>query len=139
MRRTGQSGKVRGQWAAIAVVLVCASPVVATSLDMAKLPLSEPFRCTVCHAENPEAGGGTELNVFGVDFLANLRVWNAALAELDSDRDGCLNGVELGDSDGDRVADGNIDHLTTNPGAADCGSSLDGATWGELKALFESR
>ena len=83
--------------------------------------------------------GRTPLNVFGADFLANLRRWDAALAGLDSDGDGCLNGVELGDSDGDGVADGNIERLTSNPGAADCGSSLDVTTWGSLKALFESR
>jgi hypothetical protein len=37
------------------------------------------------------------------------------------------------------VVDGNIDRLTTNPGVADCGASLDPTSWGELKALFESR
>ncbi len=125
--------------AALAVVLVWAIPVAATPQDMAKLPVFEPYRCAVCHVESPENGGDTTLNPFGNDFLANLRRWNLALAELDSDSDGCLNGVELGDSDGDAVADGNTDRLTSNPGAADCGSSLDVTTWGELKALFESR
>jgi hypothetical protein len=126
------------QWAAIAVTLCCGGPVAATVADMAGLPIQEPFRCAICHVGGPDTGGA-ELNLFGADFLANLRVWNAALAELDSDRDGCLNGVELGDSDGDRVGDGNIVRLSTNPGVADCGASLDPTSWGELKALFESR
>jgi hypothetical protein len=125
--------------AALAVALGWAIPVVATPQDLALLPICAPFRCLVCHVESPENGGGTTLNVFGAGFLANLRCWNAVLADQDSDRDGCLNGVELGDSDGDGVADGNIDRLTTNPGAADCGASPDVTTWGELKALFESR
>lgn len=139
MRRTAQQVTTRVQWAALAVMLGYAGPVAATVTDMARLPIHEPFRCLICHVESPENGGGTALNLFGDAFLANLRAWNATLADLDSDRDGCLNGVELGDSDGDRVADGNIDRLATNPGVADCGSSLDATTWGELKALFESR
>jgi hypothetical protein len=139
MRRLVQGGINLVRLAAIAVVLNWALPVLATPQDMVGVPIFEPFRCLVCHLESPEHGGGTALNGFGNDYLANLRRWNAALAVLDSDRDGCLNGVELGDSDGDRVADGNIERLVSNPGVADCGSSLDATTWGELKALFESR
>jgi len=131
-------GSNAARFAALAVALGWAVPVLATPQDLAKVPIVEPFRCTICHVESPE-GGGTALNIFGTDFLGNLRRWNAALAELDSDGDGCLNGVELGDSDGDAVADGNADRLTSNPGVADCGSSLDVTTWGDLKALFESR
>jgi hypothetical protein len=139
MGRTDRYGNTLVRLAALAVVLGWAIPVVATTQDMALLPIYDPLRCLICHTENPEGGGETTLNVFGADFLANLRHWNGTLAEMDSDSDGCLNGVELGDSDGDGVADGNISRLTSNPGAADCGSSLDPTTWGELKALFESR
>jgi hypothetical protein len=139
MRRRDQGGINLVRLAAIAAGLLAAAPVLATSIDMAKLPIYEPFRCLVCHVDSPEHGGGTALNGFGSDFLANLRRWNATLALQDSDRDGCLNGVELGDSDGDRRPDGNIERLASNPGVADCGSSFDPTTWGELKALFESR
>jgi hypothetical protein len=139
MRRTVRDGNNLVRYAALAVALSWVIPVTATTLDMAKLPIVEPFRCAICHVESPEHGGGTALNLFGSDFLNNLRRWNADVADLDSDRDGCLNGVELGDSDGDRVADGNITFLSTNPGVADCGSSLDPTTWGDLKALFETR
>jgi hypothetical protein len=139
MRRMvrGRNNLVR--LAAAAVVLGWAIPAGATIQNLALLPITEPFRCVVCHVESPENGGGTTLNAFGADFVTNLHVWDATLANQDSDRDGCLNGVELGDSDGDGAADGNIERLTTNPGAADCGASPDVTTWGELKALFESR
>jgi hypothetical protein len=139
MRRMVRCGRYLARLAALAVALGWAIPVIATPLEMAKLPVVEPFRCAVCHVESPENGGGTALNAFGADFLGNLRRWNAALADRDSDRDGCLNGVELGDSDGDGAADGNAERLVSNPGVADCGASLDVTTWGELKALFESR
>ncbi len=82
------------------------------------------------------------MNPFGVDFRGNNRVWNAVLAQMDSDDDGCLNGVELGDSDGDGQLDGNIHEENGNPGVADdCGSGAltDEVTWGALKALFSSR
>lgn len=125
--------------AALVAVLAGALPALATTQDMARLPISEPYRCLICHVGDPDHGGGTGLNHFGNDYLANLRRWSATLAALDSDHDGCANGVELGDSDGDGVADGNIERLASNPGAPDCGSSFDATTWGELKALFEDR
>lgn len=119
-------------------VVACAWPALATNQDMSRLPIYEPYRCLICHVGDPGHGSAV-LNQFGNDYLANLRRWNASLAALDSDLDGCSNGVELGDVNGDMVIDGNIDRLASNPGAADCGSSHDATTWGELKALFESR
>jgi hypothetical protein len=125
--------------AAIAAVCGAVSPAAATPQDMARLPVIEPFRCLICHNTNPGDTGDASLNVFGADFLANLRTWNAELASQDSDNDGCANGIELGDADGDGVADGNVTRLTSNPGVEDCGSSINSTAWGELKALFESR
>ncbi len=111
-------------------------PVGATELDLAALPpVTEPFRCALCHISDSD----TDLNAFGLDFLDNGRLWDATLAALDSDGDNCANGVELGDADGDGQNDGNVDSLQSNPGVAfDCGgASVDSRTWGELKALFD--
>ena len=78
--------------------------------------------------------------IFGVDFLQNDRIWDAELAQMDSDGDGCLNGVEVGDSDGDGEADGNVTVQVGNPGVIDdCDSEslVDERTWTQLKALFD--
>ncbi len=75
-----------------------------------------------------------------MDFLANGRLWDSDLATLDSDNDGCLNGVEVGDSDGDGNSDGNVTEQAGNPGVFDdCGSGslVDEKTWGTLKAMFD--
>ena len=60
---------------------------------------------------------------------------------MDSDGDGCLNGVELGDADANGQADGNVTALQSNPGnGTDCGSnSVDSTTWTELKGLFNRK
>jgi hypothetical protein len=123
----------------IATVVGFALPAVATESDLAQLPVTDPFRCLICHVDEAPSGGSFALNGFGADFLANARIWDASLAGLDSDGDNCTNGVELGDADGDGEADGNVDTLQSNPGdPADCGGSMvDNKTWGELKALFD--
>lgn len=125
--------------AVLVVAVFACSSAWATPEDMAKLPLTQPFQCLVCHQTNPDETGSFALNDFGADFLQNERVWNSALAAVDSDRDGCLNGVELGDVNGDGQTDGNVDDLSTNPGVEDCGATVDLQTWGTLKALFDNR
>jgi hypothetical protein len=114
----------------------------ATDVDMARLPVIVPNLCLACHvSENPN-GGDTTLNPFGVDYLANGRLWDSNLANLDSDGDGCLNGVEVGDSDGDGEPDGNVESQAGNPGVPDeCGSGslVDEKTWGALKAMFDGQ
>ena len=83
-----------------------------TRLD---IPLSESTHeatnegdeiCASCHAYT---GGGGPLNAFGVTvrkgFLSEAGysgnvVWGPSLAQLDSDRDGFTNGMELGDPAG---------------------------------------
>ncbi len=134
-------------WLLVAATLVVAAtvpslgvrPATASEADLEQLPVVEPFRCLLCHVADPDQTGRTELNPFGRDYLDNLRTWDDALATLDSDGDGCTNGVELGDVDGDGSTDGNIDRLQSNPGAPnDCGgASVDSRTWGELKSLFD--
>ncbi len=123
-------------------LLLWSGTVAATEFDMAKLPVTEPYLCLACHTRQAPTPETAELNPFGLDFLANGRVWDLDLANLDSDGDGCLNGVEVGDSDGDGRPDGNIDEQTGNPGVADeCGSGslVDEKLWGSLKAMFDGR
>jgi len=113
----------------------------ATTGDMEQLPVATRFGCKNCHVSSQPTPADFALNSFGQDFLNHNRLWNADLAQLDSDGDGCLNGVELGDSDGDGELDGNIIEETGNPGEADdCGGGAltDEITWGAFKALFSS-
>jgi hypothetical protein len=141
-----RTGFFTGTLGAAAVLAVCAflspDPAAATEDDMARLPLSNPNLCLSCHVlVQPNAADFT-LNPFGVDYLANGRLWDSNLANLDSDGDGCLNGVEVGDSDGDGEPDGNVERQAGNPGVPDeCGSGslVDEKTWGALKAMFDGR
>lgn len=112
----------------------------ATELDMLQLPVTAPHLCYACHTTTAPTPGDSELNPFGLDFLENGRIWDSNLAQLNSDGDPCLNGVEVGDSDGDGQPDGNVDEQSGNPGVADeCGSSnlVDEKTWDALKAMFD--
>lgn len=129
---------------AVCVLSVCvfqfAGSALATEVDMARLPVTDPHLCLSCHLVVQPTPASFELNPFGVDYLANGRLWDANLANLDSDGDGCLNGVEVGDSDGDGEPDGNVDRQAGNPGIPDdCGSGslVDEKTWGALKAMFD--
>jgi hypothetical protein len=130
--------------ALVTAVLTAASlcvPASATEADMDTLPVVEPFLCAVCHVSSTPDQTSFELNPFGDDFLAGGRVWNDTLASADSDDDNCVNGVELGDTDGDGVADGNVTSLQSNPGdGTDCGvNTVDPTTWTELKGLFNRK
>ena len=124
---------------AVSAVL-SASPGLATDADMARLPVSAPNLCLSCHVVDQPTPTSFDLNPFGIDYLANGRLWDSNLANLDSDGDGCLNGVEVGDSDGDGEPDGNVEAQAGNPGIPDeCGSGslVDEKTWGALKAMFD--
>jgi hypothetical protein len=143
MMKLGQSpGSLRSAIALAVCVLASASAGLATDLDMAQIPVTSPNLCLTCHTSENPGPGDFELNLFGVDFLANGRLWDSTLAQLDSDDDGCLNGVEVGDSDGDGQPDGNVDEQAGNPGVHDecgAGSLVDERTWGALKAMFDGR
>jgi len=117
-----------------------AATVGANSGLMAQLPLSAPFGCANCHAGATATTVPADhaLNAFGVDFKNNGLVWNAALAGLDSDGDGCTNGTEIGDADGNGHADANVTQENSNPGAPDCTNDTKDKTWGELKSLFNN-
>lgn len=125
---------------AVLVMLLGCGAALATDADMLQLPVSSPHLCFSCHLEPSPTPGDNELNPFGLDFLENGRVWDSNLAQLNSDGDACLNGVEVGDSDGDGEPDGNVTEQSGNPGVADeCGSSnlVDEKTWDALKAMFD--
>lgn len=115
--------------------LVTAAGVMGKEEYMTRLPVYRTYRCTLCHRSSSPVSG-LDLNRFGMDFKANGHVWNAALAQKDSDGDGFPNGVELGDENGDGVAD--VSAERSNPGdAVNTPNSVDRATWGLLKSLFE--
>jgi len=141
------ASRARAGWWVVATALVAGSlsgglPASATEMEMAKLPVTQPNLCYACHLQQSPVPGDAGLNPFGLDFLSGGRIWDQDLASQDSDGDGCLNGVEVGDSDGDGRADGNINEQTGNPGVVDeCGSGslVDEKLWGTLKAMFDGR
>lgn len=125
----------------LVVLLLSVSAAWGTELDMEQLPVTSPHLCMTCHLVESPSAGDADLNPFGLDFLENGRVWDSDLAQLNSDGDNCLNGVELGDSDGDGVPDGNVTEQSGNPGVEDeCGSDdlVDRKTWDALKAMFDA-
>lgn len=128
--------------AALVAVGVLAVAAGGNQYEMDKLPLSEPFGCANCHAgATATTAPSAALNAFGTDFETNNRTWDSVLAWMDSDRDGCLNGVEIGDADGDGKADGHITRQNSNPGLdGDCtADGPDEKSWGQLKELFNTR
>jgi hypothetical protein len=139
MTRVGRIGKATVLTTIVVIGVVFACPAAATEADQDQLPITEPFLCLLCHVDQAPDPQSFALNTFGSDYLANARTWDANLAAMDSDGDGCTNGVELGDADGNGESDGNVNRLQSNPGdGTDCGgASVDSRTWGELKALFD--
>lgn len=68
-----------------------------------QIPNGSKYQCLNCHTSS--AGGGS-LNAFGTEIKNNFLtsknasgnvIWNATLANIDSDKDGFSNGNELGD------------------------------------------
>ncbi len=118
-------------------------PAAASEDDMNLLPVIEPFRCLACHVvATPTSSADADLNPFGEDYLDNGRIWDQALAYLDSDGDSCNNGTEIGDVDGDGDPDENVDRQAGNPGVQDecqSGGLVEERTWSALKAIFDGR
>lgn len=105
---------------------------------MAKLPSSSRFGCRICHVSSTPTLESSDVNPFGSDFATNGFVWNLVLAQKNSDGDGCPNGFELGDRNGDGKLDAGLLEEPGNPGSPDdCVVAIDEATWGKLKKLFE--
>lgn len=119
----------------ILVLLPCLAT--ATETLMQRLPPNGQTSCISCHNETGPTSGA-DLNPFGLDFRDTPgQIWGEALARMDSDSDGCTNGAELNDSDGNGELDDGVGALT-NPGVdGDCSAAaIDDLTWSELKNLF---
>ena len=127
---------------AVIAVLALVAVVHANTTHMAQLPASATLGCANCHVNGTTSTvpASAALNGFGQAFKNNNMVWNRALAEKDSDSDGCTNGVELGDADGNGEPDAHQPQQTSNPGSGgDCQpNTLNEQTWGALKSLFNS-
>ncbi len=124
----------------VVLLILSVSVASATETMMGQLPVSAPFACLNCHVESAPTSTSSALNSFGQDFRDNFFLWNATLASLDSDEDGCTNGSEVGDSDGNGHPDGGVLAESSNPGEPGCSAGiLDEKTWGELKAMFTGR
>jgi hypothetical protein len=117
-----------------ALAALFAGRVKSTENYMLSLPVYKHYQCLLCH--NTAAPVSADLNAFGNDFKKNGYTWNAALAMKDSDGDGFPNGDELGDANGDGIADVSIER--SNPGdRLNTPNSVNRSTWGILKSLFE--
>ena len=117
-------------------VLLCTSASAwATTEQMQKLPASDRFGCLICH--DTAAPVAADLNVFGTAFQENGLRWDAVLAGRSSDEDGCTNGFELGDEDGDGKLDSSVTLERYNPGNDDCELQIREKAWSELKKLFQ--
>lgn len=124
----------------VALVILNVAAASATETLMGQLPLSARFSCLNCHTVAVPTSATAALNPFGVDFRDGDSVWSPALAVQDSDGDGCTNGAEVGDIDGNGQIDGGVTEESSNPGDEDCSASiLTEQTWGQLKAMFNGR
>ena len=138
--------QVTGQICVLALLLVFVAPALATELLQQRLPLYDPFSCDNCHLPGAEPTlSDPALNAFGLDFqnpdIGN-REWSSYLAGLDSDGDGCTNGAEIGDVDGNGHPDNGVEEESSNPGLeGDCSAAsvFEERTWGELKTMFNGR
>lgn len=135
-----------GRISVLVLLLVFVAPVWANEVLQARLPLSEPFSCDNCHLPGASpTPSDPALNAFGLDFddpAIGNQTWSSYLAGLDSDGDGCTNGAEVGDVDGNGHPDNGVSEESSNPGlAGDCSSAniLEEASWGELKRIFNGR
>lgn len=112
-------------------------PASGTIADMQKLPTFTRFQCLLCHTTAQPTAQNADLNAFGNDFLENGRIWNQALAMKNSDEDGCTNGFELSDRDGDGKPDFGAHAEESNPGnPTDCSVAFTRFNWGVLKKVF---
>ena len=105
-RSAGRARSYRAGWAALALIGLTASTVLARSHRVDQVPNGAVSGCATCHVSG--AGGG-DRNGFGfsvesshlsvVDEFGDV-LWGPGLAQTDSDGDGFTNGYELGDPDG---------------------------------------
>ena len=120
----------------LAVTLLSAGAAFATTAYMQRLPTSSAFRCLNCHTVQDPGTANAGVNPFGQAFKNNGFQWNTTLASRSSDGDNCTNGFELGDENGDGIADANVTRERFNPGQTDCTLQITPQAWSALKTLF---
>ena len=129
---------LRRKW--LIIPILCFAFALAGTLKsredyMQKLPVYQKFKCSICHV-SLQPNSGSDLNNFGRDFKGNSFAWNEKLARMDSDQDGFMNGIEIGDENGDGVAEVTIER--SNPGdRLNTPNSVDQHTWSVIKSLFK--
>ena len=135
-----------GRMSVLLLLLLLAVSASATEDLQELLPLHVPFSCANCHEPGATPTmSAPALNLFGLDFNnpeIGDNTWTSYLAGLDSDGDGCTNGAEVGDVDGNGRVDNGVTQESSNPGLeGDCSSAsvIDQKTWGQLKAMFNNR
>ncbi len=120
----------------LVVAVLAAGALMSTENYMRVLPMSKRYQCANCHISASPTIASYTLNPFGADFKSNSEKWDAALAAKDSDGDGYSNGVELGDANGDGIAETVFER--SNPGDRyNTPNSVSRQTWGVIKSLFE--
>ena len=81
-----------------ALTFVGLESVIARGRDKRNIPNGGIYSCKTCH--NKGSYKPENLNPFGKDYMDNKSMWDAILADKDSDGDGKTNGWELGDAEG---------------------------------------
>ena len=118
----------------VLIAVLVAGTLKSNENYMENLPVYKRYMCALCHTS--DIPSLVDLNDFGTDYQQNGYVWDARLAEMDSDKDQYPNGIELGDEDGDGQPEIYVER--SNPGdPLNNPSSLDRDTWGIIKNLFK--
>ena len=122
----------------LALLVICAGAPAsyATTTFMQRLPVTTAFRCLNCHTVQDPGSANAALNGFGQAFKNNGFQWNTSLASSSADGDNCTNGFELGDENGDGIADPTVTRERSNPGQTDCTLQITPQAWSALKTLF---
>jgi cytochrome c peroxidase len=104
-------------FSALLTLCVFLSQAVSGKLIFVKdIPNGGKNKCSTCHMAG-QMPSKTTLNTFGMEYRDNGKIWNAAIAQKDSDGDGVSNGKELGDPDGTwKKGDADRPGTITNPG-----------------------
>ena len=115
----------KNQWISLTMLLIgCALQCAfiekthARSFRVAMLPNGNALGCASCHIRSSGGGPRTPFGNEVRSIVGGSRApfWSETLASMDSDGDGFSNGLELGDPDGDGIAEAGAQ--VTNPGDA---------------------
>ena len=116
----------KNQWISLTLLVIgCALQCAfiekthARSFRVGMLPNGNALGCASCHIRNSGGGPRTPFGDEVRSIVGGSRApfWSEVLASMDSDGDGFSNGIELGDPDGDGIAEAGAQ--VTNPGDTD--------------------